>query len=65
MTLGSKYRTGQEAPVSGEYRCEQCEAAGTTNDLPLAKDNNFPPCATCIAAERPGGSTYRLVRISA
>ena len=65
MTLGSKYKTGQEAPVSGEYRCEQCEAAGTINDLPLAKEDNFPPCSTCMAAGRPGGSTYRLVRISA
>ena len=63
MSLGSKYTTGQEAPVSGIYRCEQCEQEGKINDMPLAKDNNFPPCSRCIADGRPGGSTYRLIRI--
>lgn len=63
MSIGSVYGTGQEAPVSGNYRCVQCEQAGVTNDLPLAKDDNFPPCSRCKADGRPGGSTFRLIKI--
>ena len=63
MSIGSTYKTGQEAPISGKYRCEQCEGAGVINDMPLAKDDNFPPCSRCKADGRPGGSTYRLIEI--
>ena len=62
-SVGSIYRTGQEAPVSGKYRCEQCESAGTINYLPLAKEDNFPPCSRCRADGRPGGSKYMLIEI--
>ncbi len=63
MSIGSTYTTGQEAPVSGIYRCEQCERAGKINNMPLAKDDNFPPCSRCLADGRGGGSTFRLIRI--
>jgi phosphatidylserine/phosphatidylglycerophosphate/cardiolipin synthase-like enzyme len=63
IRIGSTYGTGQEAPWSGNYRCEQCEAEAVINDLPLAKDDNFPPCGRCIADGRPGGSRYRLILI--
>ena len=63
MSIGSTYGTGQEAPVSGIYRCVQCEEAREINDMPISIDDNFPPCSVCMAAGRPGGSTYRLIRI--
>jgi hypothetical protein len=63
MSIGSIYETGQEAPVSAIYRCEQCEAAGQINNMPLALEDNFPPCSKCISTGRPGGSTYRLIEI--
>jgi len=35
-------RTGETCQVSGVYRC----ATHTSNTIPLAKGNRFPPCGS-------------------
>lgn len=47
-------RTGEKCQESGVYRC----VTHSTNEIPLAKGNTFPPCS------RDGGhsTTWTLVR---
>ncbi|MDH5770824.1 MAG: hypothetical protein OEZ25_06025 [Candidatus Bathyarchaeota archaeon] len=43
---GEKYRTGVNSPLSGLFVCTNCK----NQIIPIAKDDNFPPCPSCKAA---------------
>jgi len=38
-----KYRTGTDSPESGLFICTACKK----QIIPIAKGDNFPPCASC------------------
>ena len=40
---GEKYPTGKNSPKSGLFLCTNCKK----QVIPIAKGNNFPPCALC------------------
>ena len=40
---GAKYKTGKDSPESGLFLCTNCKH----QIIPIAKDDNFPPCASC------------------
>lgn len=40
---GKKYRTGTDSPESGLFLCTNCK----NQIIPIAKGDNFPPCASC------------------
>lgn len=42
---GQKYGTGKNSPESGLFLCTACKK----QIIPISKDDNFPPCATCKA----------------
>ena len=43
---GQKYGIGGNSPESGLFLCTNC----MKQIIPLAKEDNFPPCASCRAA---------------
>jgi hypothetical protein len=40
---GAKYQTGTNSPESGLFLCTNCNG----QIIPIAKEDNFPPCASC------------------
>ena len=61
-TIGTTFKTGENAPVSGDYRFVS-HIDGTTNHtpaetlIPLAVGEKFPPCKSCDK-----GAYWRLER---
>ncbi|MBI3468893.1 MAG: YjzC family protein [Planctomycetes bacterium] len=63
VAIGSEYRTGEKAPVSGRYdfvrhisSATSCRPTPAERRIPLSKDETFPPCRSCKA-----GAVWRLV----
>jgi hypothetical protein len=61
--LGTEYRTGEKAPVSGRYDfvrhtspASSCEPTNAEQSIPLSKGETFPPCRSCKT-----GVVWRLV----
>lgn len=50
---GQKYGIGGNSPESGLFLCTNC----MKQIIPIAKGDNFPPCATCQAA----GSKWQMI----
>ena len=63
MVLDAVYKTGQKVPITGLYRCRQCEAAHRSYIIYLTADKKFPPCSVCMGSGRLGETTYRLEHV--
>ncbi len=50
---GKEYGIGGDSPESGLFLCTNC----MKQIIPLAKGDNFPPCASCRAA----GIKWRMI----
>jgi len=64
-TIGTEYRTGEKAPVSGRYdfvRCTKadraCQPTVGEQTIPLSHGETFPPCRSCAS-----GAVWRLAEI--
>jgi hypothetical protein len=63
MTIGSEFRTGQTAPVSGVYAYVRhadnlsCTITPAQKEIPLSRGETFPPISGCRHA-----AYWRLVR---
>jgi hypothetical protein len=42
--LGSKYKTGEKSPVSGNFICVDCERAGKKHQETVSEGKAFPKC---------------------
>ena len=42
--LGSKYKTGDKSPVSGNFVCVDCEKAGKHHQVRMSEGDKFPQC---------------------
>ena len=60
--LGSEYRTGEKAPISGRYdfvrhtTAVSCQPTSAERRIPLSLGETFPPCRSCRT-----GAVWRLV----
>ena len=61
-TIGSEFRTGEKAPVSGRYDfvrhaspATACHPTPAERRIPLSKGETFPPCRSCKT-----GAVWRL-----
>ena len=54
---GDKYGIGGDSPVSGLFLCTNCKK----QIIPIAKEDNFPPCATCTAAGQAAGTRWQTI----
>jgi hypothetical protein len=43
--LGSKYKTGEKSPVSGNFICVDCEKAGKKHQESVKEGKEFSKCA--------------------
>jgi hypothetical protein len=62
--VGDLFRTGQETPASGVYRFiesadAECEPTPEAMEIPLSKDERFPPHRRCK-----GAVIWELVRFA-
>lgn len=53
--IGDRFRTGQEAPLSGVYRFVEsddadCEPTPEAMEIPLSRGERFPPHRRCRGA---------------
>lgn len=61
VAIGSEYRTGEKAPVSGWYDWvrhttpSSCRPTTDERRIPLSKGETFPPCRSCET-----GAVWRL-----
>ena len=62
VPLGSQYKTGQEAPESANFRCEQCVDAGKISDISVKAYEKLLQCSTCRADGRSSDTIWRLMR---
>jgi hypothetical protein len=46
VDLGSKYKTGDKNPVSGNFVCEDCEKAGKHHAMSIKEGDKFPQCSS-------------------
>jgi hypothetical protein len=63
VAIGSEYRTGEKAPVSGRYdfvrhtsSASSCSPTPAERRIPLSQGETFPPCRSCKT-----GAVWRLV----
>jgi hypothetical protein len=62
VALGSEYRTGEKAPISGRYdfvrhsSTTSCSPTPAERRIPLSEGETFPPCRSCRT-----GAVWRLV----
>ena len=62
VALGSEYRTGEKAPISGRYDFvrhttpSSCSPTPAERRIPLSVGETFPPCRSCRT-----GAVWRLV----
>jgi len=64
-TIGTEYRTGEKAAVSGRYdfvrhtsEDTSCQPTEGERSIPLTKGERFPPCRSCAS-----GAVWRLAEI--
>jgi len=43
-TIGTTYRTGETSPVSGKFKCTDCEKAGKDHKTKVKEGKTFPDC---------------------
>ena len=43
--LGSKYKTGEKSPVSGNFICVDCEKAGKNHQENVKEGKEFSKCS--------------------
>jgi hypothetical protein len=63
--VGTEYRTGENAPVSGRYDFVKhmkpdstCRPTAGEQSIPLSRGEKFPPCRSCAS-----GAVWRLAEI--